>query len=861
MLLNDYPDTLTLVQIHPWDAYETAWGEQRAAFYGVGGTPSARFDGILVAHGAITNTPDMYQWYEGLYQDRLAVPTDVTIELSAREVSTDTYDIHAEVCMEAGGTPKWMRINLIQVLDNWPASPDYSRHTLMAGADTKDFTLSPGECKTVDRTFTFDADSMSHQNDIKIIGWAQDRLSSGPAEVYQAAVMNWPFTQSPLKMEWVTVGDPGNDDDIYGYGGVAYPYRIGKYEVTNAQYAEFLNAVAATDTYGLYNASMGSGYGGITQSGSPGSFTYTTIAGREDMPVNHVSWYDTLRFANWLHNGQPTGAQDASTTEDGAYDMSLGSSVVRKPGALVFLPSEDEWYKAAYYKGGGTSAGYWDYPTQSDTAPTAENPPGIDPNGSANYDNVVGDLTGVGAYTAKPSDSPYNTFDQGGNVWEWNEAVINGSYRCLRGGSFDINIDILHAGTRSFTEPSIDNGSFGFRVAGLVDCNGNGIPDICDISCGETDGMCDVDGCGLGFDCDGNGILDECDTDNCPVGNPTCSDCNWNYKLDECDLTDCTPGDHACDDCNVNSVPDQCDLDPGDPDRNGEVSRDCNTNDIPDECDVDPGDPDGNGEVSPDCNSNDYPDWCDLTGGGVVVDEDFEDGLPEGWTATGVFQITDQCGAAHPDCGGTLWAYAGHTGACFYTDDLLGEITLPPVTLGVGISEVRFCSGIETEEDYDFGRVLANDVIVWEDSGGNGQWQERVADLSSLAGQTVSIVFEFSSDASVSGQLGWLVDNITVISGSGDCQANDVPDDCDVDPADPDGNGHYSADSPPNGTPDECEMAPPAVPDAPPDNVAKNRFVSFVPNNDDVAVAFEVQMTASTYFPDAPGVKSEAKRS
>jgi formylglycine-generating enzyme required for sulfatase activity len=31
------------------------------------------------------------------------------------------------------------------------------------------------------------------------------------------------------------------------------------------------------------------------------------------------------------------------------------------------------------------------------------------------------------------SDSPYGTFDQGGNIWEWNEAIFSvGSYRCLR---------------------------------------------------------------------------------------------------------------------------------------------------------------------------------------------------------------------------------------------------------------------------------------------------------------------------------------------------------------------------------------------------------------------------------------------
>ena len=100
---------------------------------------------------------------------------------------------------------------------------------------------------------------------------------------------------------------------------VADVYRISKYETTNAQYTEFLNAVAATDTEGLYNFTMA--YSGITRSGDPGSFTYTTIAGREDIPVVKVSFYDALRFSNWLHNGQPTGAQSNATTENGAYTL------------------------------------------------------------------------------------------------------------------------------------------------------------------------------------------------------------------------------------------------------------------------------------------------------------------------------------------------------------------------------------------------------------------------------------------------------------------------------------------------------------------------------------------------------------
>jgi formylglycine-generating enzyme required for sulfatase activity len=110
-------------------------------------------------------------------------------------------------------------------------------------------------------------------------------------------------------MEWVTVGDPVNPCDPQPqpydcYDSVDYVYAISKYEVTNAQYAEFLNAVAATDANALYNTEMDPTeyphHGGITQSGSSGSYTYSVMGSRENWPVNYVSFYDIARFANWL---------------------------------------------------------------------------------------------------------------------------------------------------------------------------------------------------------------------------------------------------------------------------------------------------------------------------------------------------------------------------------------------------------------------------------------------------------------------------------------------------------------------------------------------------------------------------------
>jgi sulfatase modifying factor 1 len=213
-----------------------------------------------------------------------------------------------------------------------------------------------------------------------------------------------PQSASAVTIDTVPVGNVGNaNDPATGFGGVSYDYRIGTTEVTNAQYAAFLNAKAASDPLGLYNTSMGGGgFGGITQSGTDGSYSYATIAGRENMPVNFVGWYDSIRFANWLNNGQGSGG-----TETGAYTLlggtptpSNGLTITRNTGAKWFLTSENEWYKAAYHKNDGVTANYFAYPTSSDAVPTAEAPPGG--NNSANYGLLVANLTNVGAYTGTP---------------------------------------------------------------------------------------------------------------------------------------------------------------------------------------------------------------------------------------------------------------------------------------------------------------------------------------------------------------------------------------------------------------------------------------------------------------------------
>lgn len=292
-------------------------------------------------------------------------------------------------------------------------------------------------------------------------------------------------------IDTIPVGNPGNAGELSGQGAggwgpdricgaVNYMYHIGKYEVTAGQYTEFLNAVAATDMYGLYNANMwSSSYGcKIERTGSWGSYTYSVAGDWATRPVNYVSWGDAARFANWLHNRQPTGAQGLGTTEDGSYFLDGAMSnpellaIVREADATWVVPSEDEWYKAAYHRNDGVTGSYFDYPTSSDDVPNNANPEGDTGNSANFYD---GDLpagspywrTNVGFFSS--SDSPYGTFDQCGNVWEWNEAVLctaYGSYRGLRGGSFS-NYDYdLHASRRDHgLSPTEEFNLIGFRVS------------------------------------------------------------------------------------------------------------------------------------------------------------------------------------------------------------------------------------------------------------------------------------------------------------------------------------------------------------------------------------------------------------
>jgi formylglycine-generating enzyme required for sulfatase activity len=320
-------------------------------------------------------------------------------------------------------------------------------------------------------------------------GWSGDLSgTTNPATITMNGhkMVHALFLPVVVNMEWVHVGHAGNvADPATGslYGAVAHTYKIGRYEVTNAQYNAFLNAVDPTgaNPNGIYNSEMGSNArGGISFNASAANGEkYTVKTNMSNKPVNYVSWYDAARFANWLHNGQGSGS-----TETGAYTLNGNTGIITKNvGATVWLPSEDEWYKAAYYdptSGAGGGDNYWLYPTQSDNGPTfgTANATGDISNPGANvvnfgdaadWNSQNGNVTTVGSAAA---NNFFGTADMAGNVWEWNDAVGDSGrgHRgdCWQGSYFYGLFTFFRSSDRGSRDPSSEYASTGFRVVGVA---------------------------------------------------------------------------------------------------------------------------------------------------------------------------------------------------------------------------------------------------------------------------------------------------------------------------------------------------------------------------------------------------------
>jgi formylglycine-generating enzyme required for sulfatase activity len=298
------------------------------------------------------------------------------------------------------------------------------------------------------------------------------RAFAGALALLVASVASNAFAVS---LTLVPIGNPGNPGNVSsnpsGLGSVATSFWMSATETTNTQYVEFLNTVDpnGTNVPGIYNINMTTNsFGGIDYnmmapvgskySVKPG--TASNGASFANMPVNFVSWFSAARFVNWLENGQTSNPADLETGTYNLANATSGPIVARNPGATYFLPSIDEWYKAAFYNG----STYTTYQTNSNVAPTATLVTST-PN-AGNFGNSLAGPIDVGSYT-NSSTSSYGLYDMLGNVTELTDSSTLGQYRAVGGGYAAILSawDANAAGI--FKNGNFVNVNYGFRVAAV----------------------------------------------------------------------------------------------------------------------------------------------------------------------------------------------------------------------------------------------------------------------------------------------------------------------------------------------------------------------------------------------------------
>jgi sulfatase modifying factor 1 len=253
-------------------------------------------------------------------------------------------------------------------------------------------------------------------------------------------------------LDFTTIGNPGNSADTTGYGSVGYAYRISTYEISQ-------NQITSATASGLQNVTAGAWSG--------------------DLPAGNMSWYEAAAFVNWLNTSTGFARAYNLSWTGGTWNMSLwtatdngydANNLYRNSRAKYFLPSENEFYKAAFGKRDGS--GYFLYPTGGNTAPTAV--ASGTALGTAVY-NQGWIPPGPASIYQAGGRSSYGTMGQGGNIQEWQESSFDGlndnvaDQRMVRGGYwYGASSDALDSSTRSSFGPSTDIVNLGFRVASIV---------------------------------------------------------------------------------------------------------------------------------------------------------------------------------------------------------------------------------------------------------------------------------------------------------------------------------------------------------------------------------------------------------
>jgi formylglycine-generating enzyme required for sulfatase activity len=316
-------------------------------------------------------------------------------------------------------------------------------------------------------------------------------------------------------INWVEIGDPGNPpyvgmdpfDLVYGRGGVDYPYRISRLEVTTAQWMEFVNSYSTrADEWATF--AMPSHWGAdwdLTWDGPGILWKLKDEPGAGLRPMAGVSWRECAMFCNWLHNGKGTSLWAIA---DGAYETSTFEHVKDGPGftdqdahhpdAMYWIPTLDEWLKAAHWdtdKLGPGKGGWWDYVHMSDEGPPVAGLPG---EGETNAelelpDNAHWDIP-LGSYPE--TRTPWGLLDASGGAGEYVEDWLRIQPQQYRMWDGQFAGDGFGPGFEHWLEPIWSPGAqpptgsyqIGLRVASRFepcapDCNADGVLNMLDFVC------------------------------------------------------------------------------------------------------------------------------------------------------------------------------------------------------------------------------------------------------------------------------------------------------------------------------------------------------------------------------------------
>jgi formylglycine-generating enzyme required for sulfatase activity len=255
--------------------------------------------------------------------------------------------------------------------------------------------------------------------------------------------------------------------DGFMFKGVANDYRMGTYEISNDQWMKFKAA-----------------YGTVTGS-EPYVYKYDYAQYYPaDIPTIWVSWYKAAQFVNYLNISTGHQAAYRFTGSQGTSDYTFatwstteaagGTNLYRHKDAFYFLPTEDEWVKAAYWN--GTSLQTYANASAGDLVSGLPDPVkwNYEPTSSNGHWNAI---SGV-----KELNGTYNMM---GNVWELMESPYYPGVdyydqtRGIRGGSVGFNgshgyVEGAFASsfrhpvfTNSIGDPYYELGDVGFRVASV----------------------------------------------------------------------------------------------------------------------------------------------------------------------------------------------------------------------------------------------------------------------------------------------------------------------------------------------------------------------------------------------------------